>query len=371
MKPLRVAFLKNTFHSSGGLEKYCLKLYEALCQRGHSVTILTASCSPDAPCTQICSRLRLSALNVLWFDYHCRRYLQSHPHDVVFGFDRHLLPLTLYRAGNGCHAAYLARRAQESSLLKRLSFCINPLHQITLLSEKYTFERCPPAFIICNSHLVEKEILQYYPKTPRSRVVVIHNGVEWNGFEIHFQQKISTPHDPNGPRKLLFIGHEWERKGLDRLLYALGGIREIPFHLTAVGRERNPGRFTTLAKSLHLEDKISFIPTAQSALPYYKEADIAVIPSRYDPFANVTVEALAMGLFVVTTAANGGGEVITPNVNGIVLSENASASEMGQAIASACRLTQDIAIPRIIRESVKKFDFSNQLEGYLSLIESV
>jgi UDP-glucose:(heptosyl)LPS alpha-1,3-glucosyltransferase len=371
MKPLRIAFLKNTFHASGGLEKYCLKLYEALCQRGHRVAILTASCSPDAPCTKICSRLRLSALNVLWFDFHCRQYLKSHPHDVVFGFDRHLLPLTLYRAGNGCHAAYLARRAKESSLLKRVSFSINPLHRITLLSEKYTFERHPPLFIICNSHLVAHEIYQYYPRTPHSRVVVIHNGVEWTGFAPHFQQKLNSPHDPNGPRKLLFIGHEWERKGLDRLLYALGSIREVSFHLTAVGRERNPDRFATLARNLHLEDKVTFIPTAQSALPYYKEADIAVIPSRYDPFANVTVEALAMGLFVVTTAANGGSEIITQNVNGIVLSEDAAAAKMGQAIASACRMTRDPALPEAIRESVKKFDFSHQLEGYLSLIESV
>ena len=424
MKPLRIAFLKATLHASGGLEKYCLRLYDALSKRGHTVTILSTSSRTDLPVTKICCRLRPSALNLLWFDYHCRQYLSAHPQDVVIGFDRHFLPLTYYRAGNGCHAAYLARRAKESSMLKRLSFSLNPLHFLTLLSEQYTFERTPAAHIICNSHLVEHEIEKYYPKTPRSSLTVIHNGVEWHEFEPHFQQKISSPKDPASPLQLLFIGHEWERKGLDRLLNALGLIKEafaklaiaicevpakvrapistkpivvtmgeerselelcrheqiavasfakaskeIPFHLTAVGRELHPHRFVELAKALHIEDKVTFVPEAQKSLPYYKAAQIAIIPSRYDPFANVTLEALAMGLFVITTTANGGSEAITPNLNGIVLDENASSFDLSQAIVSAMSFTRDPNLPMAIRESVKDFDFSQKLEEYIRLIE--
>ncbi len=369
MKPLRIALLKSTLHASGGLEKYCLRITNALLQRGHEVTILTSSSRHDLPMTKVCRRLKPSALNLVWFDYHCRRYLKTHTFDVIFGFDRHFLPLTHYRAGNGCHAAYLARRAKESSFLKKLSLRINPLHYLTLLSERYTFEKTPPAAIICNSHLVERELLHYYPQIPLSNLVVIHNGVEWHDFEPHFQEKIASPKDPTAPPHLLFIGHEWERKGLDRLLLALSLIRELPFHLTAVGRERHPQRFETLAKALHIHEKVTFIPTAQASLPYYKAAQIALIPSRYDPFANVTLEALAMGLFVVTTAANGGSEAITPNLNGVVLDEECSAADLSQAIAAALPRCQDPKLPVAIRDSVRGYDFSQKLEEYISLIE--
>jgi UDP-glucose:(heptosyl)LPS alpha-1,3-glucosyltransferase len=253
--------------------------------------------------------------------------------------------------------------------MKRLSFFVNPLHVLTLLSEHLTFEKHPPAAIICNSHLVKGEIEHYYPKTPKPCLVVIHNGVEWNDFEPHFHEKILSSKDRSSPPHLLFIGHEWDRKGLDRLLAALYLMNTIPFHLTAVGRERHPDRFSALASSFNLNQKVTLIPTAQNPIPYYKAAQIAVIPSRYDPFANVTLEALAMGLFVITTKANGGSEAIREGVNGIVLEEDASPLQLCQAITIACSKIQDPLLPLTIRKSVQEFDFSSKLEDYIVLIE--
>ena len=364
MKSLRIALLKNSFHASGGLEKYCVRLCNALQQRGHIVTILSTAPHDTLPVSQVCRRLVPSALNLLWFDFCCRRYLKHHPQDVVFGFDRHFLPLTHYRAGNGCHAAYLARRSKECGFFKRLSFAINPLHRLTLRSEKCTFEDHPPSAILCNSSLVRDEILSFYPKTPKSRVVVVHNGVEWYEYEKYFQEK-----KPSAVPQLFFIGHEWERKGLDRLLRALALIPSLPFHLTAVGRERHPAFFIALVQKLGLCDKVTLIPSAQNPRPYYRAADIALIPSRYDPFANVTLEALAMGLFVVTTRANGGAEALIPGENGIVLDEDASDLALAQAIAAALRLIADPKKPFAIRQSGKSFDFSNKLSDLVSIVE--
>ena len=365
MRPLRVALLKNSFHAAGGLEKYCARLCEALQRRSHTVAILSTAPHQNLPVVQVCRRLCPSALNLVWFDLCCRRYLKSHPQDVVFGFDRHFLPLTHYRAGNGCHAAYLARRSRECGFWKRLSFALNPLHRLTLLSERCTFEDHPPRSIICNSSLVRGEILSFYPKTPKDLVVVVHNGVEWQESEVRFREKMAA--FPHSIPQLLFIGHEWERKGLDRLLRALALIRFEPFHLAAVGRERHPERFLSLVRKLSLQDRVTLIPSAQDPKPLYRRADIAVLPSRYDPFANVTLEALAMGLFVVTTRSNGGSEAILPGNNGIVLDEDASDEALSQAVLQALRLVKD---PAAIRQSVKDFDFSNKLSALVDIIET-
>lgn len=366
MKPLKIAMLKNTFHSSGGLEKYCLRIVDALRARGHQVTILSTSSRPDV--VQVCRKIRPSAANLVWFDFHCRRYLTQHPHDVVFGFDRHFLPLTHYRAGNGCHAASLARRAAHSLLLQRFFRTINPLHLLTLYSEKCTFEKHPPRAIICNSHLVADELVRYYLKTPKDRIVVVHNGVEWGEYQEAFDAKMAV-FMPSAPTQLLFIGHEWGRKGLDLLLRALALLPPGQAYLTAVGRERRPRPFLDLINLLGLADRVRLVSSAEKAAPFYAMADVAVIPSRYDPFANVTLEALAMGLFVVTTSANGGSEAITPGVNGIVLDEEPLPQTLSQALVEAISIMKDPKRPRLIRQSVAEYDFSRKLTELVEVVE--
>jgi UDP-glucose:(heptosyl)LPS alpha-1,3-glucosyltransferase len=52
---------------------------------------------------------------------------------------------------------------------------------------------------------------------------------------------------------------------------------------------------------------------------YYAAADIFCFPSYYDPCANVVLEALAMGLPVITSITNGSGELLTPGQEGYVV----------------------------------------------------
>ena len=53
--------------------------------------------------------------------------------------------------------------------------------------------------------------------------------------------------------------------------------------------------------------------------PYYGAADIFVLPTYYDPCANVCLEAMACGLPVVTTRQNGASELIFHERSGIVI----------------------------------------------------
>lgn len=354
---LRIAILKREIHAGGGLEKYFRRIYGALVSRGHKVTVLSMEESKDVSAIKLGRKTPFSFLNMILFDYKARKWLSHNPQDVVLGLDRHFLPLTHYRAGNGCHAAFLERRKKESSWLKRLLLACNPLHIATLISEKRTFES-ETTKIVCNSNLVRNEIQRFYPKAHPQNIFVIHNGVEWQELEKPFRERRTTPFP-----HILFVGHEWQRKGLDRLLEALKFVKE-PFFLTALGKERAPQKFSALVQKYELEGKVKLISQPQNPIPFYQEASIMVIPSRYDPFANVTLEALAMGLFVITTKANGGAEVLTPET-GIVLEENATAEEFAFALESALRDPKDNLL---IRESVKSFDFSKKLGEFEDFI---
>jgi UDP-glucose:(heptosyl)LPS alpha-1,3-glucosyltransferase len=347
----------------GGLEKYAFRIADALRQQGHTVSILTSSpSSKEENVIQICSRVKPSALQLLWFDWNSRKYLRRHSYDIVFGFDRHFSPVTYYRAGNGCHAAYLERRKSTASLIKRFSFYCNPLHLLTMLSERVLFEKHPPRAIICNSQLVKKEILKFYPATPEKRLHVVHNGVEWYDYERPFsERKKSTV-----PR-ILFIGHEWTRKGLELALEALSHIASHDFRMVVVGKERNPAHFIKIARQYGLSDKVEFHSTPQPALAFYQASDIALLPSLYDPFANATVEALAMGLYVITTASNGGSEIICEGKNGSVIDHDPE--ECAKKLLYAFNRIKEEGCQKEIRQSVCQYDFSNQLKKIVSLVE--
>ncbi len=297
------------------------------------------------------------------FDAFCQNSLKKHPHDVVLGFER-TRHQTHIRAGNGVHAAYLALRKSKEGFLKRLSFSVNPLHRLLLSIEKEAFESPSLQGIIVNSHFVKDQILNYY-STVSSKIHVLHNGVEWHEMQASFDawqecKKISSHY------QFLFIGHNFERKGLKELLVALSRLSSREFHLSVVGEDKNRALYENLAKHLGLASHVSFFGKVDNPISFYQKADCLVIPSLYDPFANVTVEALAMGLFVISSHTNGGKEIITDE-SGLVVEND---DNLVFALEKAISYPKTLLSSQRIRNSVKHLDFDVQLSKFCDLCTS-
>ncbi len=388
---MKVALLKSRIENRGGLEKATKTLATAFQQRGCEVSLLTTGSehginletairdgkvvqdfdaeshragdthsqmvkgSPalcdygSKDCINLPSPIAVSRINVsstskfslyhhLKFDAACRFYLKKNPHDIVFGMERNRSQ-THYRAGCGVHAAYLERRKLFEGAAK---FYLNPLHRFLLSQEKAAFEDPNLLRLFTNSYMVKEEILSYYRVKPE-KIIVVHNGVEWDEFEKPFQEKKKS----DCPT-FLFVGNGYQRKGLTYLLKALpSGCR-----LLVVGREKNLSYFQKLAPK-----NVTFYGPQADLIPFYQVADALVIPSLYDPFANVTTEALAMGVYVVSSKFNGGHEILKQET-GYIIDDLFSKEAMESALQTA--LTTSIN-PLLIRNSVKALDFSFQL----------
>lgn len=352
-----VALLKRDFHSQGGLEKVTQKVIRALQEKGARVTLLTTGNVPQTTCpTFICSlKKKLQHHRILEFDTWCQTH--SSPFDVVFSMDRSSHQ-THHRAGNGVHSAYLDLRCKKEGLFKAVSFAFNPLHHTLLKLEKATFEDRSLQKIIVNSHFVKHQILQYY-RTSEPLIEVVHNGVEWTEMGNDFNASFPST---NKPFEFLFVGHNFERKGLLPLLKALGRLKRRDFHLSVVGNDKHLKYYQNQAARLKIA--VTFWGAQNNTRPFYQKADVLVIPSLYDPFANVTVEALAMGLFVVSSQTNGGHEVLTPK-SGIVFEDHPD--------SFAAALEQSLDHPKSynhaieIRNSIQHLDDSIQMEKVCSL----
>ena len=160
--------------------------------------------------------------------------------------------------------------------------------------------------------------------------------------------------------QFLFVGHNFHRKGLSLLLQALGRLTRRDFHLSVVGTDKHLSAYQKQAAQLGLSKNVTFFYSQSNPRPFYQAADALVIPSHYDPFANVTVEALAMGLFVVSSTNNGGHEVLNPE-SGITV-DAFDLPSFTAALETALNHPKTLQSAQKIRSSVKYLDFSKQLE---------
>ena len=126
------------------------------------------------------------------------------------------------------------------------------------------------------------------------------------------------------------IGQDFKRKGLMPALLALQRLNEKPIRLTVVGKRQ--GYFPP-----ELMRHVTFVGEVDDTVPLYRDADFFVLPTRHDPCSLVVLEALAMGVPVISTKFNGACEIMTDGVHGFVLDDPNDV----EAIAHAMRKLLD------------------------------
>ncbi len=366
-----IVLLKSRARNHGGLEKHSARIASAFAEKGAQVTILTTGTAQDIlqspPISVIPKKLFPwpASIRMEQFDRFVQNWLKKHPADLIFGMDRNRFQ-THIRAGNGVHAAYLESRILTEGKLKHFVCMMNPMHRKILELEKAAFENPSLQKLFTNSHLVRQQVLDHYKADP-SKIEVIHNGVEWAEMEKDYSEwemkreegfrKFNL--DPNRFH-FLFIGNGYLRKGLDRLLEGLSKLAFRDFHLSVIGKDNKMELYQAKAVQMGLKDQVRFFGQRSEIRLFYQMADVLVIPSFYDPFANVTVEALAMGLFVVSSNQNGGSEILTKS-NGVVIEDLLDPDSMCKALETALKYKKTRASALLARKSVEHLDFSKQM----------
>ena len=280
-------------------------------------------------------------------------WMRKNKTGIVLGLDRFRFQ-THIRAGNGCHQAFLRSRKYSEGALKYYSCLINPKHRKTLNIEKASFE-CPNLKrIIAISHMVKEDILEHYDVDP-NKIIVIHNGVEWHEMEPVF--KASFEMKRPDIFTFLFIGNGYKRKGLSQILLALVGIKNA--RLLVVGKDNDAMKYQLEAQKLRLN--VEFFGPQKDAIPFYQQADALLIPAFYEPFGNVTVEALAMGLKVVASKTTGSSEILTKNT-GFIIDNLLSIDSVRDSLLQAMNHPKTLATALPVRQSIQHLDYAAHLK---------
>ncbi|MBI5273991.1 MAG: glycosyltransferase family 4 protein [Chlamydiales bacterium] len=369
-----IGIIKRSLSPFGGLEKYTKKIADYFLQKKIDVTFLTLGHQPQTAShyqyINITRKGFLPHQKLLSFEKGVKAALKQHSFDITLAMDRYSAP-THIRAGNGCHKAFLKRRKKIDSFIKTTLSLYNPVHRVLLDIEKKSVENAFTKKIIVNSHMVEREFLEYY-NVPKDKIVVVHNGVEWNEITPLFEQRLLIKEALIKELGLspfsfyfLFIGNDYERKGLGIVMDALSKIPS-DWHLLVIGKDKKIEKFKKKAISLKIENKISFFGYRKDVTRFYALADCALIPSVYDPFANVTLEALAHGCFVISSKSNGGHEIIN-NGAGHIIEDLFDKESVLSSLKRGLEYQKNEANAFATRMSISHLDFDVQLKQLLDI----
>jgi glycosyltransferase involved in cell wall biosynthesis len=138
------------------------------------------------------------------------------------------------------------------------------------------------------------------------------------------------PPTAGAPIRLLSYGRFTPQKGFDRLIRALRRLPEAPLQLNLVGdgpQRRELERLAAADSRIRVEGPSADIPARLG------EADVVVIPSRWEPWGNVCLEARAAARPVVVTGVDGLPEQVQNC--GLVVPAVADESEGEQLLAAA------------------------------------
>jgi UDP-glucose:(heptosyl)LPS alpha-1,3-glucosyltransferase len=265
--------------------------------------------------------------------------------DVVHSFSR-TRHQDLYRAGGGSHRDYLRRsHSSAGALLRQLS----PRHRVLLSIEGRVFSD-PTQRIQCASRLVADALVAEHEVAPE-RIFLLPNAVDSERYGSatarEAGRRLRAELDEKAERIWLFPASGWRRKGLPVLLEALARVRDPGLRLWIAGRD-DPRPWQRIASSLGIEDRIRFLGPRDDLEIVYGAVDGMVLPTRYDAFANVTLEAAACGLPIITTRSNGAAEWLE---GGVQLLESANDPA---ALARAFAPLADVEVRRDLGERARK-----------------
>lgn len=330
---MKVAVVVPKYGLVGGAERVVFELTEHLARSEDlDIHVFANSWKPGAsPVTfhRIPRVLFPRWLRPLAFAFIAARMIERGRFDLVHSHDR-ILHMDVFTMHGIPHRTWIREaRGKHMSLFDLAVDWV----------ERRGITRSKP-FILPVSTLVREELHRVY-SLPENRVRVIHPGMDpkvLSGLDrAAVRAEIRADHGfTEDDSVALFVGMNFEIKRLDLVIEALANAARIRPRarpaLMVVGRGDRK-RYMAQAENLGIGDRVKFAGVTDRMSAYYASADLFVMPSRFDTFGLVVLEAMAAGLPVIISERTGARDLLKSGREGFVVPVDVSPSELGEIIA--------------------------------------
>lgn len=371
---MKLAFCVFHYFPYGGLERNCRRFAEIAVARGHEVDVFCMRWEGEQP-----HGVRIVELGYRGLTNHrrCQHFvrrvqqqIEAQHYDSVVGFNR--MP--------GLDVFYAADICYEQDIRERHGFwyrCL-PRYRCYAAFERAIFAKESHTHILSIAQ-EQKQVYQNYYHTPTARFHDLPPGInpdrkapkdyEARRLTLRREFKLS-----DAQCVILFVGSDFKRKGLDRLLLAVAQLPKE--HLTQIDiwvvGQRAIASYVKLAKRLALSDQVKFLGPRQDIPSLLWAADMLVHPAYREATGGILLEAIVAGLPVVATQACGFATHIKQAQAGIVVSSTPfMQQELNAALLTLLHEPQRKEHAKNALQYAERTDLYSRAERAIDFIETI
>ena len=344
----------------GGISTHVYHLSRALVEKGTPVRVITCD-FPNAPAEEIIDGVSVSRVdsgrvpesNFLLWIYHLNSQMISkttelfeterfeliHAHDWVVGRaavelkNRLGLPLI-----STIHATEIGRGGSLDGEYRRKVRDIE-----RLLVEQ------SDGIICCSNYMLDH--IQYVLGAVKTKIRVIPNGVEASRFNNGHQPQLIPTGVSEDRKTILYVGRIVREKGIFTLLDAFEKLRkrgkDVSLVLVGEGPLKEDLAKEVLRRKLNDRVKLAGFVDEKKLVSLYNSSDVFVLPSHYEPFGMVALEAMASRIPVVVSDVGGLSEIVEDGITGVKV----PASDPNALAEGILRVLEDRELSEQLKEN--------------------
>lgn len=339
-----------------------------LAAREHEVHVLSCEFECDALSPGITKELvslnrSLPYAHILQFAPHCNRILNKLKCDQLSSFGS-ISPTGGVQWVQSVHRAWLEISQKNRRGVARIKQLLNPEHLLLLNSERQHFAARRYRKLIACSDNVRADLMRFYD-VPDGDIVVVPNGFNSDEFNVGRCASLRSEMRANlglsrSDYVFVFVANELQRKGFFPLIEAIARMKDPSLKLLVAGRVDENTCLGHIS-SLNLEQSVKFVGSTSDAARFYAAADCFALPTQYEAWGMVIVEALACGLPVITSSCAGAAIAVREGENGYLIDDPFDTDEIAAKLG---RVRNEVFDSQKIANSVRHLDWNEVLPSY-------
>jgi UDP-glucose:(heptosyl)LPS alpha-1,3-glucosyltransferase len=267
------------------------------------------------------------------------------------------------------HAEWLKISQSHRDWKGRLKQRLNPFHPFILRLERRYMAGRQYRRLIALTPRIREELMEHYA-VPAADIDILPNGYNPSEFnavrrtELRDQVRAELGYSASD-KVLVFVANELERKGFFPLLGAVARLRDPSLRLLVVGRVSLDAHMA-LIRDHGLAGQVKCIGASSDVARYFAAADFFTLPTYYEAWGLVIVEALATGIPVLTSRLAGAAVAVQENRTGLLVDDPHDEAEIAAKIDALLRMR--LASPEEISRSVQAYRWETVLTRYEQIL---
>jgi glycosyltransferase involved in cell wall biosynthesis len=310
------------------MELALLELIKGLVAAGDRVTVIARTCDvqgADITFYRVPGPSRPFVVAYPWFFLAAGVLVRLHRDGVVQATGAIVPNRVDIVSVHFCHRGFAAKGGVTRSSRQGLLFRVHAklAAAMSRAGESLCFRPSRVSRLVAVSHGVADELRLHYPAIAYA-VVVIPNGVDIERFSPSPDGRAVTRSKlglANDALVALFVGGDWERKGLALAIEALAQAPKWTLLIAGTGDQRH---YAESAERSGVSERTCFLGQVADTAPLFRAADVLVLPTAYEADPLVAIEAAASGLPVLATPVNGIVDLIRDGVSGYLIERDAA-----------------------------------------------